>query len=92
MMTIDFDTWKAEYIPRVYVDSGAECDEHGWDCECEFLYTVDIDELDEEDYKAGPENRLWTWRADGSIVSGVVSFKSDILITEKPYTEATLVI
>lgn len=94
MKTLDFDTWKAEYQPRVYEDTGAECDEHGWSCECEFLYTVTPTELadDDEDLAAGAECRLWTWRNDGTIVSGVESSNADVLITAKPYTEATIVI
>ncbi len=92
-MRIPFETWKAEYEPRIYQDSGAECDEHGWECECEFLYTVDPTELidDEEDHAAGPERRLWTWHGDGTITSGVDSVHADILITAKPYTEETTV-
>lgn len=90
-MRIKFEDWKAEYVPRIYVDSGAECDEHGWGCACEFLYTIDPYELDEEDINAGLERRLWTWRNDGTIVSGVTNWKADILITERPYTEDTVV-
>ncbi len=84
-MRIKFETWKTEYVPRIYVDSGAECYEHDV-CECEFLYTVDLDELDEEDINAVAENRIWTWQIGGAIVSGVQSPGWDFLITEKPYT------
>jgi hypothetical protein len=90
MLRIKFDAWKAEFKPRIYEDSGAECYDHET-CECEFLYTVDIDDLLEDDSNAGPENRLWTWHGDGTITSGVESMTADILITEKPWTEATTV-
>jgi hypothetical protein len=90
-MIIDFDTWKAEYQPRIYEDSGAECDEHGWECECEFLYTVTLDELDDEDANAVAENRIWTWMVGGDIVSGIQQPGWDFLITKKPYSEATTV-
>ena len=89
-MKIKFDAWKAEYKPRIYEDSGAECYDHET-CECEFLYTVEIAELLEEDPDAGPENRLWTWHRDGTITSGVENTNDDILITIKPWTEATTV-
>jgi hypothetical protein len=91
LMGITFDTWKAEYQPRVYEDSGAECDEHGWECECEFLYTVDLHDMLEEDANAGHERRLWTWRNDGTIVSGVEDVRGDILITVKPYNRYMVV-
>lgn len=92
MKTLDFDTWKAEYQPRVYEDTGAECDEHGWSCECEFLYTVNLDELDADDANAVAENRIWTWKVGGEIVSGIQKPGWDFLITAKPYTEETTVI
>lgn len=92
-MRIAFDTWKAEYEPRIYEQSSEMCEEDHEECDCEFLYTVDLTELaeDEEDHAAGPERRLWTWRNDGTIVSGVESVHADILITAKPYTEDTMV-
>lgn len=91
-MEIKFDAWKAQFNPRIYQDSGAECDEHGWECECEFLYTVTLDELVDEDANALAENRIWTWQVGGAIVSGVQSPGWDYLITEHPYTEDTTVI
>jgi hypothetical protein len=90
-MTLDFDTWKAEYEPRIYEDSGAECDEHGWECGCEFLYTVSLDELDDEDANAVAENRIWTWMIGGDIVSGIQKPGWDFLITKKPYNEEIVV-
>jgi hypothetical protein len=90
-MTLDFDTWKAEYQPRVYEDTGAECDEHGWECECEFLYTVNLDELEDEDANAVAENRIWTWMVGGEIVSGIQKPGWDFLITKKPYNEEIVV-
>ena len=105
--TIDFDTWKAEYEPRVYEDSGAWCDEHAdenvanpenW-CDCEFLYTYTLPELADEDYVdevwredvAIQENRVWTWDNVG-IRSGVDNERSELLVTKKPYTEKMEVI
>jgi hypothetical protein len=82
-----FEQWKAEYQPRVYEDSGAECFDHEDECDCEFLYTVELTELDEEDANAVAENRIWTWRSDGSIVSGVESERADLLITQKSYQQ-----
>jgi hypothetical protein len=94
-MRIKFDTWKAEYQPRIYDQSSEMCEEeaHVDYCDCEFLYTVDLAELaeDEEDHAAGHERRLWTWRGDGTIVSGIEDVRGDILITVKPYSEYTMV-
>lgn len=90
-MELKFDAWKAQFNPRIYQDSGAECFEHDV-CSCEFLYTVDLDDLDEEDANAVAENRIWTWQVGGGIVSGVQSPGWDFLITEHPYTEETTVI
>jgi hypothetical protein len=91
MRVIDFDTWKAEYEPRVYQDSGAWCYDHNGDCDCEFLYTVELSELteEEEDFNAEEEQRLWTWHEDGTIVSGIHDKRAALLITKKPWHEAT---
>ena len=90
-MKIEFDTWKAEYEPRIYEDSGAECFDHE-ECECEFLYTFELQELeqDEEDSSAIAENRVWSWLTNGDIVSGIV-IPNDLLVTKKPWTERTWV-
>ena len=89
---MEFETWKAEYEPRVYVDSGAECFEHE-ECDCEFLYTYDITELDDKDDEddedslilAVKENRVWTWDNKG-IRSGITNTSSDLLVTKKAWT------
>jgi hypothetical protein len=93
MSSIEFYAWKAEYEPRIYDQSADMCEDDHEICDCEFLYTVELAELieDEEDANAGYERRLWTWRNDGTIVSGVEDWRSDILITVKPYTEHTVV-
>lgn len=90
-MKIEFDTWKAEYQPRVYEDSGAECFDHE-ECECEFLYTFELQELeqDEEESSAITENRVWSWLTNGDIVSGIV-IPNDLLVTQRPWTERTWV-
>jgi hypothetical protein len=86
-----FEQWKAEYQPRVYEDSGAECFDHE-ECECEFLYTYDLSEIDSEDEEdedslqlAIEQNRVWTWH-DG-IYSGIKDPRYDLLVTKKPWTE-----
>ena len=88
MKQIKFDTWKAEYKPRIYEDSGAECFDHD-ECDCEFLYTFDLTERDgysdEEVIKAFCESRIWTWFPDGTIRSGCWNYKADVLITERAY-------
>jgi hypothetical protein len=109
MIQIDFDTWKAEYEPRVYEDSGAYCFDHEDQCDCEFLYTYQMGELQyyldtaEDDKELGgedardnlaiaiSENRVWSW-LDDRIVIGVVSQRSDLLVTTKPWTENVEVI
>ena len=85
-MNIDFETWKAEYEPQIYEDSGAECYDHD-ECECEFLYTYEPSEIldDEELAPLVKQHRVWTWRSDGSIVNGIAG--SDLLVTAKPWTE-----
>ena len=87
MSTIDFDTWKAEYKPRVYEDSGAECFDHD-ECDCEFLYTFELDELqelqEEEGYKL---NQIWTWTSD-AIKAGIGA--GELLVTEKPWTDINM--
>ena len=118
-MKIEFDTWKAEFEPRVYENSGEMCDEHDTfeigaepaeqlaefaftigveSCECEFLYTYDQtdpeDEDDENDYPedslrlAIKENRVWTWDNQG-IRSGITGIGSELLVTKKAWTEQT---
>lgn len=107
-MKITFDQWKAEYQPRIYEDSGAECFDHE-ECDCEFLYTYELGELPyyletaEDDKESGgdeardnlalaiSENRVWTWEV-GRIINGVVSERSDLLVTTKPWTEETEII
>jgi hypothetical protein len=92
-------TWKAEYEPRVYEDSGAYCFDHENECDCEFLYTYTLPELSDEDYAdedwredvAIQEKRIWTWDNVG-IRSGVDNERSELLITKKPYTEKMEVI
>jgi hypothetical protein len=92
MLELNFDTWKAEYEPKIYEDSGAECYDHE-ECECEFLYTYDLAELDFYDELAPAiiENRVWTWHGDGRIVSGIDNPRADILVTAKPYEQETIV-
>lgn len=82
-----FETWKSEFVPVVYQDSGAECYDHE-SCECEFLYTFSMEELieNEEHASAISENRVWTWLNDGAIVSGAID-GGELLVTAKPYTE-----
>jgi hypothetical protein len=94
MRTIEFDAWKAEYEPRIYDQSADMCEDDHEVCDCEFLYTVNLDELadDEDDANAVAEQRLWTWREDGTIVSGIENRKADLLITEKPWSEPTEII
>ena len=89
-MRLAFEQWKADYQPRIYEDSGAECFDHE-ECECEFLYTFELCELmeDEENATALQENRVWSWLQDGSIVSGVTDERAELLVTVKPYTEET---
>ncbi len=93
MKAMDFDTWKAEYEPRIYIQSSEMCEEedHVEICDCEFLYTVNLDELadEEDDANAVAENRIWTWMVGGKIVSGVQTPGWDFLITKKAYTEPT---
>lgn len=82
-----FAEWKAEFAPVIYEDSGAECYEHEEECQCEFLYTFEFSELqeNEEHAPAISENRVWTWLPD-SIVSGITE-GGELLVTAKPYTE-----
>ena len=93
MRTMEFDAWKAEYEPRIYDQSADMCEDDHEICDCEFLYTVNLDELadDEGDANAVAENRIWTWMVGGEIVAGVQSPGWDFLITTKPYTEAITV-
>lgn len=92
MTNLDFETWKSEYQPRVYEDSGAECFDHD-ECECEFLYTWTADELQEEDDEewanAIDQNRVWTW--EDRIYSGITNPRGDLIVTRKPWTEETVV-
>ncbi len=98
MILLDFETWKKEFAPRIYEDSGAWCYDHeeenkanpaDW-CGCEFLYTFlpDDEEEGEELKTALAQNRVWSWYEDGRILSGMHP-KADYLITEKPYKEET---
>ncbi len=93
---MDFATWKAEYQPRIYEDTGAHCYDHeeenyadpeNW-CSCEFLYTFDSSDPGEAEELAQAinERRAWTWLGDGTIVSGTMAH-GDYLITEKPYDD-----
>jgi hypothetical protein len=96
MLKLYFEDWKAEYKPRLYIETGDLCEDesHKDACDCEFLYTVTLEDLadDEDDCNADAENRLWTWTNDGLIVSGIVDLPgADLLITEKPWTRDTLV-
>jgi hypothetical protein len=77
---IPFNSWKAEYQPRIYEDSGAECFDHE-ECDCEFLYTFEDSEVEEEGIE---RNKVWTWRSDGSIRAG--TWGPELLVTEKPWT------
>tara|TARA_R110000796_G_scaffold134290_1_gene250020 strand:- start:81 stop:401 length:321 start_codon:yes stop_codon:yes gene_type:complete len=106
-MKIEFDTWKTEYQPRVYENSGEMCDEHeSFDigvepCDCEFLYTYDQTEPEDEDEETNyPEeslrlaikqNRVWTWDNAG-IRSGIENPRSELLVTVKAWAENTEVL
>lgn len=92
---LGFDEWKAEFVPVIYEDTGAWCEEHAetnnanpaqW-CECEYLYSFELDELREDETHANAlnENRVWTWHEDGAITSGPTEGKA-LLVTAKPYT------
>jgi hypothetical protein len=91
MIEIEFDAWKAEYEPRIYDQSSDMCEDDHEICDCEFLYTVNLEELadEEDDANAVAENRIWTWMVGGKIVSGVQTPGWDFLITKKAYTEPT---
>lgn len=106
MIRIEFDAWKAEYEPRLVEEP--ECDDHDeCECEYlypydlgELQYYLDFAEDDKEsggeDARdnlaiAISENRVWSWESD-RIVNGVVSERSDLLVTTKPWTETTEVI
>ena len=96
MLKLYFEDWKEEYKPRIYSQSAEMCENEGHveECDCEFLYTVTLDELadDDDDKNAEAENRLWTWTNDGLIMSGVVDLAdAELLITEKPWTRDILV-
>jgi hypothetical protein len=99
-MIIKFDDWKAEYEPRYYEDSGAECFDHD-KCDCVFLLTYGLEELADEDEEflesypelalsvAIKENRVWSWGNDGGIRSGITTPRSELLVTERAWTEET---
>ena len=88
MSTIDFASWKAEYQPRVYEDSGAECFDHE-ECDCEFLYTFELEELEELQEEEGYKlNQIWTWETGGNIVAGISA--GELLVTEKPWTDINM--
>lgn len=105
-MKIPFDQWKAEYEPRIYLEM--ECDDHAeCECEFLYTYELGelsyYLEMAEDDKESGgedardnlalaiSENRVWTWEV-GRIINGVVSERSDLLITTKAWTENTEVI
>lgn len=84
-----FDEWKAEFVPVIYEDSGAECYDHEEKCQCEFLYTFSLEELQEDETHASAlnESRVWTWHhLDGTITSGA-TMGEDLLVTAKPFTQ-----
>lgn len=90
-MKLTSEQWKAEYRPHVYEDSGAECFDHEDECECEFLRTDDLSEIDYFDYedelslrRAIDENRVWTWDNEG-IWPGIHGDRPELIITEKPW-------
>lgn len=87
-MQMKFDDWKKEYSPEIQIDN-SECEEHDNGCECEFLYSFELTEIlnDEELTEALYANKVWTWRENGEIVSGIESAKASLLVTEKPYTQ-----
>ena len=99
-MIIKFDDWKAEYEPRYYEDSGAECFDHD-KCDCVFLLTYGLEELADEDEDflesypelalsvAIKENRVWSWGNDGGIRSGITTPRSELLVTKRAWTEVT---
>ena len=91
-MKIPFDTWKAEYEPRISLDM--ECDEHE-ECECEVLYPYHLSEIDDYEDEdslrlAIEQDRVWTWDNRG-IRSGIDKTEpwADLLITKKAWTEET---
>lgn len=88
MIEMKFQDWKTEYQPIIYEDTGAECFDHEGDCECEFLASWCLSEIqeDEELSPALDECRVWSWLSDGSIVSGVKDERADLVITQKPYS------
>lgn len=87
MITITFAEWKAEYQPRVYEDSGAECFDHE-ECECEFLYTFEFEELEELQEEEGYKlNQIWTWGRD-AIKPGIGA--GELLVTEKPWANINM--
>jgi hypothetical protein len=56
----------------------------------EFAAEGDLIQLitdEEDDANAVAENRIWTWKVGGDIVSGVQTPGWDFLITKKAYTE-----
>lgn len=97
MKTLDFDTWKAEYQPRIIDEPNTECDTHPDEegCSCEYLYPTNREELADFDETAEAEQRVWTWFMDGTgaapIVSGIHGDDEWLLVTAKPWTEDTTV-
>lgn len=91
-MHIDFETWKKEYSPIMQMDN-IECELHDDICECEFLYPFEKWEIieDEDNNQAINENRVWTWRVDGAIVSGMEDGAEYYLITENAYSQKIIV-
>lgn len=88
-MEMKFDDWKKEFQPQIEEDSWSGCFEHEEICECEFLYSYELTEIlnDEELTEALYANKVWTWRENGEIVSGIESARASLLVTEKPYTQ-----
>ena len=102
MLELDFATWKAEYEPVIYEDTGAWCEEHeeqnksmnptDW-CDCEFLYTYELAEMEHHEglAEAISERRVWTWNSDGTISSGIADERADLLITAKAYEQDMII-
>lgn len=92
MLELDFATWKAKYEPVIYEDSGAECYDHE-ECDCEFLYTYELAEMEHHEglAEAISERRVWTWNSDGTISSGIADERADLLITARAYEDDMII-
>lgn len=90
-----FEDWKQKFEPRIYESSREMCEEQHADddCVCEYLYSFELSELeqDEDEAPALRENRVWTWRSDGTIVTGIDSDRADLLVTKRAYSEPMIV-